>query len=120
PIRFGPVHRGVGGRIHDEARTQLAHRAPQGPGILEVKGAPVRGMHFAEGSEKRRQAGADLTVPPGQEHDHRNVSARESSAPAASRAERIGWASEGHTIPTSLSFQASVRSLPGSRKAVSL
>jgi len=66
-LALGAVDRGVGGGVHDDIGSQVAHARPDRVGIREVERPPVRRDHLPERRQPRRELPADLPGRAGEE-----------------------------------------------------
>ena len=116
-LALGPVYCGVGRRVHDEVRLDLAHEAPDGIGVGQVE----RGMVGRErGLQNLLELRADLAVAAGQQEVHGKTSASRKRGASASRLESTGLPSNGQRIARSGSSQRMMRSSSGAQYSESL
>lgn len=67
-LALGLVHRGIGSRVDDDTRRDIAHRLAYRIGIGQIHGPGIQRDHLAQTAERTPQFPADLATGAGEEN----------------------------------------------------
>ena len=112
-LALGAIDRRVGRGVYDHVGPRLAHARANRPRVAQIQPLAIERDELAGPRQDGRQLPPDLTVAAGEQDPQGNTWASRKRTPALSFAESTGGPLSGHSIPSSGSSQAIVRSCSG-------